>query len=269
MYMSRYCADFETATWFEDKTFVWAYAITEIGDKEEKVIIGNRIEDFIEWCKNAKNPEIFFHNEKFDGEFIISYLLKNGYKWIKDRKERESRTFTTLITDTGIFYSIEIFFEVKNKKVNKCKIYDSLKILNFSVEQIAKSFGLKISKLKIDYKEKREEGHELTLEEKNYIKNDVLIVSKALKIMFDEGLDRITAASNALYDYKKILTKKKFKHYFPKINFKEDEFIRESYKGGFTFLNKIYEEKEIGEHIVLDVNSLYPSVMYTKSMPFR
>ena len=266
--MKKYCADFETATWFSDKTFVWAYAITEIKDNNDEVIIGNNIKDFLTWCENAKNPEIYFHNEKFDGEFIISYLLKNGFRWIKDKREREDKTFTTLITDTGIFYSIEIYFKVGNKKIKKCKILDSLKILNFSVEQIGKMFGLSISKLKIDYKKERSENHILTDEEREYIKNDVLIVSKALNFLFKQNLTKMTSASNALFDYKKILTQNKFNHYFPQIELEVDKLIRQSYKGGFTYLNPIYSEVEVGDHIVLDVNSLYPSVMYEKKMPF-
>lgn len=33
-------------------------------------------------------------------------------------------------------------------------------------------------------------------------------------------------------------------------------------------MNPIYKEKDIGEGVVLDVNSLYPSVMYEKKLPF-
>ena len=56
---------------------------------------------------------------KFDGEFIISYLFNHGYEHIKDRKEKRDKTFTTLISDMGLFYSIEIYYEVKGRKVKK------------------------------------------------------------------------------------------------------------------------------------------------------
>ena len=39
-------------------------------------------------------------------------------------------------------------------------------------------------------------------------------------------------------------------------------------KDGFTYLNPIYKEKELQNITVLDVNSLYPSVMYTCKLPF-
>ena len=84
------------------------------------------------------------------------------------------------------------YFEKKNKQVVKATFNDSLKIIPFSVDAIAKSFNLPISKLSIDYNLPREKGHILTSEENEYIKNDVLIVAKALKVLFDEDLKKMT-----------------------------------------------------------------------------
>lgn len=134
---------------------------------------------------------------------------------------------------------------------------------------MAKSFNLNISKLEIDYKKERKKGHILTKEEKEYIKNDVVIVAKALNQFFTEDLTKMTQASNALGDYKKILTNSKFEHYFINLNKDLDENLRKSYKGGFTYLSPEYEEKDVGKGTILDVNSLYPSVMYYEKLPFR
>ena len=59
--MKKFTADFETVTWLKDKTYVWAWAICEIG-KEENIIIDNNIESFINFCKQEKNSVIYFHN---------------------------------------------------------------------------------------------------------------------------------------------------------------------------------------------------------------
>lgn len=264
--MRKFTADFETNV-SETDCRVWAYALCEIGNTDN-FIYGNNIEDFIKWCANKKeNYVLYFHNLKFDGEYIFSYLLENGYACIKDKKERDDKTFTTLISDTGQFYSIEIFFETKNPKhINKVTIYDSLKILNFSVDMIAKDFNLPIRKLEIDYKQIREIGHILTDKEIDYIRNDVEIMARALKIMFDENLTKMTIGSDALNNYKEI--NKNFKKYFPILPYKIDKDIRKSYKGGFTYLNDCFKEKETGAGIVLDVNSLYPSVMMYEKLPF-
>ena len=264
--MRKFTADFETTT-DENDCRVWAYAICEIGNTNN-FIYGNNIEDFINWCANKReNYLIYFHNLKFDGEFIFSYLLKNGYRCIKDKKEREDKTFTTLISDTGQFYSIEIYFNTKNSKhINKVTIYDSFKILKFSVDRIAKDFNLPISKLTLDYEKKREIGHELSQDEIDYIRNDVEIMARALKIMFDEKLTKMTIGSDALANYKEI--NKNFNKYFPVLPYEIDKDIRRSYKGGFTYLNEIYKGKETGAGLVLDVNSLYPSVLKNEKIPF-
>ena len=109
--MSKFTADFETTT-DENDCRVWAYAICEIGDPNN-FVYGNSMDDFMEWCANpAFNHTVYFHNLKFDGEYIISWLLNHGFEHIKDKKERADFTFTTLITDVGQFYSIEIYFKV-------------------------------------------------------------------------------------------------------------------------------------------------------------
>ena len=265
--MKKFTADFETATWNEDETWVWAWATCEIGN-EENIQIDNNIDSFIEFCEKEKNPIIYFHNLKFDGEFIIYWLLTHGFKWVEKKEDIKENTFTTLISDMGQFYTICIYFEKGNKTVKKVTFIDSLKIIPFSVEQIAKSFNLEISKLKIDYNKPRRKGHILTQKEKEYIKNDVLIVAKALKTLFDEDLTKMTQGSNALNNYKEIIGKNMFSHLFPKLDYDIDKDLRKAYKGGFTYLNPIYKEKDVKNGVVLDVNSLYPSVMYEKCLPF-
>lgn len=170
----------------------------------------------------------------------------------------------------GMFYSIEVYFKVGNKKDKKATFIDSLKILNMSVEAMAKTFGLPINKLELDYNKPREKGHIITEEEKAYIKNDVKIVAMALKTLFDENLTRMTIGSNALNNYIDIIGKEKFKRIFCSLPYELDKDLRKAYKGGFTYVNDIYRGKEVDEGIVLDVNSLrlYPSVMYNKPMPF-
>ena len=265
--MKKFTADFETCVWLPNETYVWAWAVSEIGN-DDNIIIDNNIDSFIEFCKKEKNASFYFHNLKFDGEFIIYWALTHGFKHVTDKKDITDNTFTTLISDMGQFYSITLYYSKGNKKVHKTEFFDSLKIIPFSVDETAKAFKLPISKLKMDYKKPREIGHILTEDEKAYIKNDVQIMAKALKILFDENLTRMTRASNALADFKEIIGKSKFLHYFPTLDYEIDKDLRKSYKGGFTYLNPIYKEKEVGEGVVLDVNSLYPSVMYEKPLPF-
>ena len=263
--MKSFTADFETTTDINDCR-VWAYALCEIGNTNN-FIYGNNIEDFIKFCSNKKeNYKLWFHNLKFDGEYIFSYLLNNGYEVIENKKDKRDKTFTCLISDMGQFYSIEIYFEVRKKKVNKVTIYDSLKIVNAPVEKIAKDFKLPIEKLELDYKEYRPQGHILTQHEIDYIRNDVIIMAMVLKHFHDLGLNKMTIGSNALAYYKTI--NKHFLRYFPVLPYEIDKDIRKSYKGGFTYLNDIYKGKTTGAGIVLDINSMYPAILHNERLPF-
>lgn len=258
-----YAVDFETTTDVDDCR-VWAWAVCEVGNYDN-FKYGITINSLMEMCKKDKNNILYFHNLKFDGEFILYWLFHNGFK-LNNESKLNTNEFSTLISDTGLFYSIEICFKRTKKEIVKVKILDSLKILPFSVEKVAQAFNLPISKLSINYQEKREIGHKLTEEEISYIKNDVEIVARAIEILHKQGLTKMTTGANALEEYKKIISKKLFEKWFPPPLYDSD--IRQAYKGGFTYLNPKYCGKDIKNGIVLDVNSLYPSVMYYSPLPY-
>lgn len=263
--MRKFTCDFETTTDLDDCR-VWAYAICEIGDPDN-FIYGNSLDEFMEWCQNPKeNYLCLFHNLKFDGQYILSWLLKHGFEYVADKKNRHDHSFTTLITDMGQFYVIEVYFKVKGHKVNKVTFHDSLKLLNFSVEEIAKSFDLPISKLKLDYHAKREIGHILTPHEVDYIRNDVRIMALALDILYKQGMTKMTVGANALHSFKSICNN--FSQLFPVLPLEVDADIRKSYKGGFTYLSPKYREKTTGRGLTLDVNSMYPAKMVQEWIPY-
>lgn len=263
--MRKFTCDFETTTDLDDCR-VWAYAICEIGDPDN-FIYGNSLDEFMEWCQNPKeNYLCLFHNLKFDGQYILSWLLKHGFEYVADKKNRHDHSFTTLITDMGQFYVIEVYFKVKGHKVNKVTFHDSLKLLNFSVEEIAKSFDLPISKLKLDYHAKREIGHILTPHEVDYIRNDVRIMALALDILYKQGMTKMTVGANALHSFKSICNN--FSQLFPVLPLEVDADIRKSYKGGFTYLSPKYRETTTGRGLTLDVNSMYPAKMVQEWIPY-
>lgn len=260
--MLRYCADFETIT-NPDDCRVWAYAIAEVGNINN-FHYGNSLDDFMEFIE--KNQAIYyFHNLKFDGEFIIHWLLNHGFKHSKKPQENE---FSTLISRMGQFYSIEIVYKRRKKGVNKVIIYDSLKKLPFSVANIAKAFHLEMSKLEIDYNEYRAIGHELTQEEIEYIHNDVCIVAQALAVQLDQGLTKMTNGADALNYFKELIGKKKYRQLFPVLDLEMDSSIRLAYRGGWTYCNPRIADKDLGEGLVYDMNSMYPSMMVHRMLPY-
>ena len=260
--------DFETTT-LENDCRVWASCLYDI-EEDTVVQLTNNISDFIEFLRvnSKKNTlEIYFHNLKFDGEFILHYIQKELFKYNDTLSQKDS--FRTLITDTGLFYQLEIKF-YKGKNARRVVIRDSLKIIPLSVEQMAKAFGLKTLKGSIDYELFREKGHQLTGDEINYIVSDCRIVSQCLKSMFDIGLTKMTIASNAMSHYKNMMGGEfLFRKTYPKLDKLDDEYFRKSYKGGYTYASPRYQNRPLNLlGSTYDVNSLYPSVMKTALLPY-
>lgn len=254
--MRAYAADFETTT-DPDDCRVWAYAVCSI-DNPDIIEHGTSIDAFMDWCKCAANCQLYFHNLAFDGAFIMDWVERNGWKWIGNDDSASDYTYKTIISDMNQVYAITLYFT----PMFKVRIYDSLKIIPLSIRQMAKSYGLPIEKGTLDYDEYREIGHELTEVEIRYIDNDVKIAAMVLRSFLDSGLTKMTAGSNALYDYKRSMGGHKlFRRMFPLLDEKEDDFIRKAYRGGFTYVSPRYAGKVVDSGIVFDVNSLYPSVM--------
>jgi len=245
-----YSCDFETTTDPTDCR-VWLWAARDL--YSDFHYWGTDIKSFLEWAESLEKAQLSFHNLKFDGQFIIDYLEKAGYTWVDPKfKKLKFNEYSTLISDMGQWYTLTIGF-----KGHQIKIVDSLKLLPFKVEQIAKDFHLPMLKGSIDYSAYRAPGHKPTQEELDYIFNDVDIPALALRSLYDANMTKLTIGSCALTFYKGMT--KHFDNYFPAPEYDAD--IRQGYRGGWTFTNPLYQGQDIGEGIVLDVNSLYPSVM--------
>lgn len=258
----KLACDFETTTDPQDVR-VWAACAVDI-ETNKTLHLSNSLDSFMEWLSD-KNTVCYFHNLKFDGEFILSWLFRNGFTF---SRERENKTFETLITDDGLVYSITVIFEKLKKKYKKVVFYDSLKKLPFPVATIAKAFNLPMSKGSIDYEKPRPVGYILDDQERDYIETDCKIVASALKTQFEQGLNKMTNASDALNGYKNIISKRTFDTLFPVLPVELDLDLRQAYKGGWVYLNPKYKNARGLKGVTFDVNSLYPWVMRTKLLPF-
>lgn len=249
-----YYADFETST-IGDATRVW---LSGWIDEDDNYMWWNDIDGFMHSFTCA--CDVYFHNLKYDGSYILNYLLSNGFSWVSD-KPKNNKEFSTCIDDMGTFYSIE----VKYRKF-KVTFKDSYKLLPFSEEVIAISFGLDTLKGSIDYTKPRPFGYEPTYEELAYHKNDIIIMKKGLWYFFSQQLTKMTIASNA-FNYFKASLGSLYKAYFPVFDVELDNEFRKYYKGGFVYCVEDYKDKILSDISCYDVNSLYPYVMYTFEYP--
>lgn len=264
--MDTWVADFETTT-NPEKSYVWAWACCQVGDLEN-IYIGTDIYDFMDWCQTRpENVKVYFHNLKFDGNFIISWLLKNEFRHVASSRDRASNTFKTMISDEGVFYGIEVIFWKRGKSIKKVSFYDSMKLLPMSAAKVAKSFHMPYEKGIIDYDRHNNlpYGSPLTQEEHDYIINDVKIMAYAMNELKKQGLDKLTIGSCAMAEYKSIVGDRTFKRYFPQLSC--HNYVKQAYGGGWAYLNPAFKGKLVKNGIALDVNSLFPFVMRTKSLP--
>lgn len=279
MRIKSYVCDFETITekcMIENNlknTYVWAAGIMDIDS--EKFISLQNIRQFFEFF-STKNSKIYFHNLKFDGKFIIDFLLKNDYTFtiVKNGKKMVNKMeFTTCIDNMGSWYSIEILFENKKGNKKKLTILDSAKKIPLSVKKMAGAYGCHLEKGDIDYDSFRSEHHILTDEEYKYLFNDCYIVAHALKEHFNNGLDKMTISSDAMGLFKQSLHENKekslklFDSLFPALDHNTDTFIRDSYRGGYTYVMDHKRNKSF-PGCTYDVNSLYSSIMLKSLLPY-
>lgn len=258
-----YMCDFETNNDEEDCR-VWAWSSCSL-KKTSKINIGTNIESFITWIDTLKNPTIFFHNLKFDSDFIINNLLHKGFNVVRDKKYLTDKSLTTTVSDQGQFYTLNIMTE----KGNRITIFDSLKKLPFKVREIAKAFHLDVVKGDIDYDAERPIGYQLTENEISYIVNDVKIVAEALIVQYMEGMESITVSKDCLNDYiSSIGGENKFRNLFPILSLELYKDLKLSYRGGWVYVKESICGKILKQGATYDYNSMYPAVMFDEYLPY-
>lgn len=290
--MRTFCCDFET-TVFEGQTSteVWSSALVEM--YTENVIVHHSLSDTYYWLLSLKQDVImYYHNLKFDGAFWLDYLLKHpnykpAYKyfdkdnmfgeWLEDKKMTKG-SYKYMISKMGQWYTITI------KLTNGRYVYikDSLKLLPFALKDVGKSFKTKHQKLDMQYEGLRYAGCDISDEEMEYIKNDVLVLKEALEFMFKEGHDKLTIGSCCMDEFKEKIIAPwndgfgKWDDFFPNLEELKldkdiygsenvDRYIRNSYGGGWCYVVEGKENKIYNDGLTADVNSLYPSVMHSQS----
>lgn len=264
--LNWFAADFETAAdekaMKNSKTYVWAWGITKVSQAQEEFYYGTDILSFI-----AKTLELggtyWFHNEKFDGSFIINYLMRNGFHVSEAKSSYDMNSMELKVVCNSMGQIYQIIYKVENVVV---KIQNSLLKIPGSIKSIAKSLKLDMQKGEIDYKKYREEGADnLNQEDLDYLERDVRILAKALyEICAKNGHTSLTIGSDCLKSFKKL--QKNYDRLFSnKITKEEDKFIRKAYRGGYVYVNPKYQNITIKNGATFDKNSMYPGVMHSSS----
>ena len=283
--MKIYSADLET-TVYEGQTSTEAWASALVALDSDEPLVFHSLRDTLDYLNTQdEDAVLYYHNLKFDGNFWLSFLLnemhfkqglidnhsQDSKPYFKDKKDLNNKEVIYLISSMGQWYTITFKY-----KGHLYTLKDSLKLLPFTLREIGEAFKTEHRKLDMDYEGYRFAGCEITPEEMQYIKNDVLVLKEALNIMFAEGHNKLTIGSCCLAEYKKIVGSYDWSVFFPRLDTIDidpelygastaDEYIRNAYRGGWCYLVKGCSGKTYTNGTTADVNSLYPSMMHSES----
>ena len=215
--------------------------------------------------KNNVNSEIAFHNLKFDGSYIVPWLLRNGYKVTQSKPKKGE--FSVLIDERNAWYSITIQVTKKRRVV----IWDSLKLFPCALEYLPDEYGTPTRKVQEDeefYNQIRPMDHKPTERELKYLENDLQVLAETLRKHIEiYGLRFMkTQAGQAFYNFERTFSVWKMR--FPPLDLEIDQKIRKGYWGGLAHVNKKYKEKDCFNIGVYDINSSYPYQLASRKMPF-
>lgn len=267
-----YGSDFETNPPKDGKVNVWLWSIVRSSDLT--YIVGESIEEWYEEVMKLSGI-VCFHNLKFDGQFILDYLIRNNIPF--------DREHTIIDAKMHIPYRIALKPDLY--------IQDTMRVHMGSLEKMAKAYGLSGKSEKADFSIFHEYG-QASDRDIEYVIQDSRIVAQVLAkdCEVNNGYIPLTGAGFALRQYVNWLKKsgmvrtntwgkgmgtsqnEVLNQLFPSapenVDGAEDwpTLSRMSYMGGLCLLKDGVSEKVNGKTWVYDVNSAYPFHM-CKPMP--
>ena len=256
---SVYTADFETTgmTNYLRDGYVRVYLWSLVSLDGKRAYHGFSVSSFIEKLIELKARKVWFHNLRFDGSFIVDYLCRHNYVYNKD--------YSCVIDGMNIWYEIKLSHY--NGDVH---IWDSLKKFpGQSVQNVSELYGIEGKKDKPDFTKYIPLDYEPTDEEIEYCIQDSKIMAYAMLQEYKVGHKSMTLSSDAFKSVQTTLGGfTKWRSLMPELDLPIDAFVRDTYKGGFVYVNPIYQNIVIDNVTVYDVNSLYPYVMNSCELPY-
>lgn len=228
----------------------------------------NNLDDFMSAILargDNQNKEYGFHNLKFDGSYIVPWLLNNGYDSVITKPK--SKEFSVLVTDRNDWYSMTI----QVTKRRKVTLWDTAKLFPSKLEYLPQLYFTPTQKVQEPssfYEEVRPVGHVPTQRELSYFENDLQVLAETLNAHIDMvGLRfKKTQAGQAFYDFEQSF--KAWKLRFPALPNELDEAIRPAYWGGIAHVPSYHAGKDYYNVRVMDINSSYPHKAAYNKLPY-
>lgn len=221
---------------------------------------GREYYTFTEWSNFVEllhshipdKTQIYAHNGgKFDHRHLLAYIDK-----------RDDIKISHFLNING---SIVFTMTVRGKRFY---LRDSFLHLSRSLKKLCQSFDVKHSKKDFDVEKWIKNNYPITDELKTYLYYDCVSLYELLEKYFSiVGEPKLTIASTAFdicckSTYQGVELEKLTRNF---LTTDEEDFIRDSYRGGRTEVFKRYTNDSLFHY---DVNSLYPYVMRNRDYPY-
>lgn len=257
-----------------------------------QIELGTNIDQMFNIIENKwtnKSITCFFHNlYKFDGYVLVDWL-RNNFKLIskldfntkleKNELNEQYNYYNILVEEKNS--GILIIDTYLSKSKNKVRFQCSYRLLSVSISTLGKN--LNYPKQTTDYNIEPQPNINLYPKQYiDYLKTDIMILAKSL-INFYQTFSKtitpwlmsinqdqpphpfqITAASLS----RKLIAFIDNKNEFHKIEFENNEIIKDYFRGGFTSFNYNYLDKVVETNLkIYDAKSFYPTIMSLFSLP--
>lgn len=260
----RIVADFETTIDEPVRVYRWFAYVKELDEYYD----GYDIESFVEFIHNHKHSDIFFHNAKFDGSFILDYLIKHGAVHNGYMKANHYKYVMGDFNNFTYYWDYDSYVNVR----------DTMSLIKGSLAQFGNTIGITKGDTMQDAYYTNEQVDNLTTEQKDrltkYCKLDVEILAKIMDAYHLYHLFEI-AGTQAQLAYKGITQselsasqytikpRNKLMPLLPKKISKEDEFVYVIPKNGKRlqhFLKSDWDSFDIYKKCNYDIKEIKTTV---------
>ena len=235
--------------------------------KTDKLFVINSVDDIIGTIMSNKIRNIYIQDFSYVASYLYYYLISNNIKYNDSNKFNfDGRmAYTAFSSEGGAMYYIKLFF--KEGQQFCCEFKSSRNKSMSLLRDLQTSFNIDI-----DY-EIKDDDNTLQLSSCDDLSEDIMentcaravALAHVMKKLLSSGNTKLTIGSDAMRQWQK-LDGMHFPN-MPRIDDELDSKFRLAYRGGFTWLNEIFKNKELGHGYVMDVNSLYSYVQRNFALP--
>lgn len=266
-----------------DEARIYGGCLLDI-DKNKSIYFDN-LDDLFKFI-SKKHCIVYVYDLKYYGTFIVSYLMSKKYKQLVMtdylNKKYTKKSYNILSDDNGNFYNIDVLNDFKTKYDKKQSknvkdwirntFIDIKKILPITLAELGSIVGFD-NPIKLDNNNYKQDNYTMNELEKQYVFNNCNIIAKNIQHLKEEGLKKFTISANAFNKYKEMEfngNDLNYRRTLPELSYEVDKFIRDAYRGGWTYLNPKYHNRvnDRVSGITYDKNSMYPYIMYNKLLPY-